>query len=193
MSNALRITPHDALILVDVQNDFCPGGALAVTEGDQVVPVLNGLIPKFETVVATRDWHPEGHCSFVEQGGTWPPHCIQNSKGAAYHPDLAVGAADIEVLKADTVDREAFNNFDATPDLAAALRERGITRVFVGGLATDYCVRATVLGAIEAGFAVVALTDAMRAVNIKADDGERALAEMAAAGAVLATSGEIED
>jgi len=193
MPDRLRTGPHDALILVDVQNDFCPGGALAVADGDAIVPVLNALTPKFEVVAATRDWHPAGHCSFQDHGGSWPVHCVQDTPGAGYHPDLAAGAASIHVLKGTALDRDSYSGFGGQPDLAAALRERGIERVFIGGLATDYCVKNTVLDALKAGFATVALTDAMRAVNIRAGDGEQSLADMAAAGAVLATSGEIED
>ncbi len=156
MLGRLRITSSDALLLVDIQNDFCPGGALAVPDGDAVVPVLNTLVPKFEVIAATRDWHPAGHCSFVAQGGWWPAHCVQGTPGAEYHPELAAGAAAIHVLKGEALDQDCFDGFAGTPDLAAVLRERGITRVFIGGLATEYCVMNTVLGALKAGLAVVA-------------------------------------
>lgn len=188
MAESMEIKDGDALIMVDTQVDFCPGGALAVADGDQVVPVLNRVQPLFRTVVATRDWHPAGHCSFREQGGAWPPHCVQGTPGAEYHPDLDLSRVAVQVIKADTVEVESFDNFAGTPDLAAELRARGVTRVFVGGLATEYCVKNTVLGALQRGFETVALTDAMRAVDVKPGDGERALRDMAQAGAVLTTS-----
>ncbi len=188
MAESIEIKDGDALIMVDTQVDFCPGGALAVAEGDQVVPVLNRVQPLFRTVVATRDWHPHGHCSFREQGGPWPPHCVQGTPGAEYHPDLDLARVAVQVIKADTVEVESFDNFAGTPGLAAELRARGVTRVFVGGLATEYCVKNTVLGALQRGFEAVALTDAMRPVEVEAGDGERALRDMAEAGAVLTTS-----
>ncbi len=191
MGDPITVTDRDALVLVDVQVDFCPGGALAVADGDQVVPVLNRLSPLFQVVAATRDWHPADHCSFVAQGGPWPPHCVQGTPGAAYHPDLDVSRVRIHVTKADTPQVECFDNFAGQPDLAAALSRHGIERVFIGGLATDYCVLNTVLGALERGFAVVAVTDAMRAVNVQPTDGDQALKSMVAHGAALATSEDI--
>ncbi|MBI2302689.1 MAG: isochorismatase family protein [Armatimonadetes bacterium] len=187
----IRIEPTDALILVDVQVDFCPGGALAVPEGDQVVPVLNRLSPHFATVAATSDQHPANHCSFVAQGGLWPPHCVVGSPGADPHPDLDLSRVGVFIRKAFLPEVESFNNFAGEPDLAAYLRERGVRRIFVGGLATEYCVLNTVLGGLEQGFAAVAVTDAMRAVDVQPGDGDRALEQMRAAGAVLADSSEI--
>lgn len=158
-----RAHEHDALIIVDVQNDFCPGGALAVAGGDAVVPILNRLAPRFGTVVATRDWHPANHRSFAAQGGPWPPHCVAGTPGAAFHPDLDQSAIDLVVEKATTPDQEAYSGFDGT-DLAARLRARGVRRVYVGGLALDYCVDATALDAQKAGFETWVIGDATRAV-----------------------------
>ncbi|MCC7494934.1 MAG: isochorismatase family protein [Fimbriimonadaceae bacterium] len=191
MATDLTLGPADALIGVDVQQDFCPGGALAVRAGDQVVGPLNALAARCATVVATRDWHPADHCSFAAQGGPWPPHCVQQTPGAAYHPALRWPAATIHVVKAEAAERDCFDGFSGRPDLAAVLRQRGVERVLVGGLATDYCVLQTVLGALRAGFAVVALVDAMRAVEVQPGDGQRALAAMQAAGARLSRSSEI--
>jgi nicotinamidase/pyrazinamidase len=191
MTTALTINDHDALLLVDVQNDFCPGGALAVTDGDAVIAPLNRLGARFALVAATRDLHPPDHCSFVTRGGPWPVHCVAGSPGAAYHGELDISRVTLHVSKAAEPEVEAYDGFAGTPDLAAELRARGIERVFVGGLATDYCVLHTVLSARRAGFAAVVVTDAVRAVEARPGDGARALAEMAAAGAVLATSAEI--
>lgn len=157
------VGPGDALIVVDVQNDFCPGGALAVAAGDQVVAVLNRLMPLFGTVVATQDWHPADHRSFSAQGGQWPAHCVAGSPGADLHPQLDRAPIDLTVRKATTAEQEAYSGFDGT-GLAAQLRERGVRRVFVGGLALDYCVDATALDAARAGFATYVVRDATRAV-----------------------------
>lgn len=190
----MRLDPKtDALIVVDVQNDFCPGGALAVPEGEGVVPVLNRLIRQGGVlVVATRDWHPPDHCSFQTQGGLWPVHCVAGTPGAAFHPDLDLTTSQpVIVSKAVTREREAYSDFQGT-DLAATLRGRGIRRVFVGGLATDYCVKATALDARREGLEVFLLTDAIRAINVKPGDGEAALAEMRAAGVAPITSADID-
>ena len=154
---------HDALIIVDVQNDFCPGGALAVAEGDAVVPVLNALAPRFGTIVATRDWHPADHRSFAAQGGPWPSHCVAATPGADFHPALDRAVVDLVVEKATRSDQEAYSGFDGT-DLAAQLRARGVRRVYVGGLALDYCVDATALDARKAGFETWVIRDATRPV-----------------------------
>lgn len=154
---------HDALIIVDVQNDFCPGGALAVAEGDTVIPILNRLAPHFGTVVATQDWHPAAHSSFAAQGGPWPPHCVAGTPGADFHPALDRAAIDLVIRKAMLTGQDAYSGFDGT-DLAAQLRARGVRRVYVGGLALDYCVDATARDARVAGFATTVLRDATRAV-----------------------------
>jgi len=183
----LQIKPdkHTALVVVDIQNDFCPGGALAVAGGDKVVPVLNKYIEKFRKagapIIFTRDWHPPDHSSFKEQGGPWPPHCVQNSEGAKFHADLNVPPEGEIVSKADKKD-EAYSFFQGT-DLATKLHQRGIKRLLVGGLATDYCVKETVLDGLKYGFEVFHLDDASRGVNVNPDDSERALHEMVAAGA----------
>lgn len=178
-----RLTPErDAVILVDVQNDFCPGGALPVPEGNEVVPALNALLKRARAyTVATRDWHPPNHCSFKPQGGIWPVHCVAGTPGAAFHPALAAGRVAHIVSKATRPDEEAYSGFQGT-DLAALLRQRGIRRVFVGGLATDYCVKATALDAVKHGFEVSVLEDAIRGVEVQPGDCARALEEMKRAG-----------
>lgn len=190
---------RDALIIVDVQNDFCPGGALAVPEGDRVVPALNRYAERFArrgaSVLATRDWHPARTKHFAAWGGPWPPHCVEGTPGAAFHPDLALPAGTEILSKGMDPEQDAYSAFQAeTADglpFAAALGERGTGRLFVGGLATDYCVKATVLDALKEGFEVVVLADASRAVDVKAGDGDRALAEMRAAGAGTATLDDV--
>lgn len=181
----------DALIIVDVQNDFLPGGALGVPEGDRVVAPLTGLAARFAglglPVVATRDWHPANHCSFAARGGPWPPHCIAESDGAAFAPGLGLPAGTVIVSKATEPGKDAYSGFEGTT-LAAQLAERQVRRVFVGGLATDYCVLNTVRDALAAGFEVVLLSDAIRAVDVSPGDGQRALAEMVASGAVVGSA-----
>ncbi len=182
----MRLRPGDALLLVDVQNDFCPGGALAVPEGDAVVPVLNRWIEAATEggvpVVATRDWHPPDHVSFEAQGGPWPPHCVQGTEGAAFHPDLALPDDAVVVSKATAPEAEAYSGFEGT-GLADILRALGVRRVFVGGLATDYCVKATVLDALREGFEVRLVEGGHR--GIAADTSEAALDAMTGAGAVV--------
>ncbi|MGA3297143.1 MAG: nicotinamidase [Candidatus Bathyarchaeia archaeon] len=181
----MKIDKHTTLIVVDVQNDFCPGGALAVKGGDQVVPILNQYIKMFTDakapIIFTRDWHPSDHSSFKSQGGSWPPHCIQNTEGAKFHSDLLVPPDGEIVSKADKQD-EAYSFFKGT-DLAQKLHQRGIRRLLVGGLATDYCVRETVLDGLKHGFEVYHLDDASRGVNVNPGDSERALSEMVDRGA----------
>jgi nicotinamidase/pyrazinamidase len=183
----IKLREKDALIIVDLQNDFCPGGALAVPEGDKIVPVLNAYIERFSNskslIVATRDWHPENHISFVEQGGIWPKHCVQNTKGAEFHPDLKLPSDSVIVSKATEPDKEAYSGFDGT-NLEKLLKGKGVTRLFVGGLATDYCVRATVLDALRLGFCVFLLLDAIKGVNVQPEDSERAIVEMLEKGAI---------
>jgi nicotinamidase/pyrazinamidase len=184
--------PKDALIIVDVQNDFCPGGALAVSGGDEVVPVLNRVIEKFTAaglpIFATRDWHPEKTNHFKAYGGVWPVHCVQGTRGAEFHPGLHLGK-DVVVVSAGMLPNEdGYSGFQATDAsgsrLAELLRRKGVERIFVGGLATDYCVKHTVLDGLREGFKVLLLTDAIRAVNLKPADGELAIDEMVRAGAV---------
>ena len=183
-STPLRVGEQDALIVVDVQNDFCPGGALAVNEGDQVVETLNELMPRFGTVVATQDWHPADHRSFAAHGGEWPEHCVAETPGAELHPELDQGPIDIRIRKATTSEAEAYSGFDGT-DLAQLLRDRGIDRVTVAGLATDYCVKATALDALREGFGVTVDTVGSRGIDVEPGDVERALAEVRAAGGTV--------
>ncbi|HEX9628301.1 MAG TPA: nicotinamidase [Acidiferrobacterales bacterium] len=176
----------DALIVVDVQNDFLSGGSLAVPDGDAVVPVLNGYMSAFDArhlpIYATRDWHPGNHISFKARGGPWPPHCVADTPGAAFAPALKLPAATQVVSKAVTPDRDAYSGFEGT-DLAARLRAQGARRLFIGGLATDYCVLNTVKDALKQGFEVQLLADAIRAVNVQPDDGHKAQTEMERLGA----------
>jgi nicotinamidase/pyrazinamidase len=185
----------DALVIVDVQNDFCPGGSLPVSQGDAVVPVLNEYAQRFVEaglpVILTRDWHPPHTRHFTTGGGVWPPHCVQRTHGARFHPDLAIPVGAEVVSKGMDPDSDCYSGFDALTDdgrpLAEVLRALGIRRVFVGGLATDYCVRYTARGAIDEGFEVVLLADAMRGVEVQPGDTERALAEMRGRGATETT------
>ena len=191
----LPLASTDALLIVDVQNDFLPGGALAVPDGDAVVPVLNGYIGLCDrrglAIFATRDWHPEDHCSFHAQGGPWPPHCIAFSRGAALATGLELPCSAAIVSKAQSADRDAYSGFQGT-NLEALLRARGVSRLFVGGLATDYCVLNTVRDALARGFQVLLLRDAIRAVNVQPGDGDRAEAEMLALGAQPVTLADLE-
>lgn len=180
----------DALIMVGVQNDFCPGGALAVPEGNLVVKPLNFVQKFFRWIFATRDWHPEDHCSFMGRGGPWPPHCIQNTYGAKFHPDLEISRAWV-ISKATERDKDAYSGFQGT-DLETRLKREGIERVFIGGLATDYCVRATALDALAAGFEVVLLEDAIRGVNVKPGDSEKAKIEMREKGVTVGKTEGLE-
>ena len=177
-----------ALIVVDVQNDFCPGGSLAVADGTAVVPPLNRLMKEFldrgEPVFKTRDWHPAQTKHFEAHGGTWPVHCVQNTPGAEFHPDLIDDPRITIVSKGIDESADGYSGFDGT-NLAEILREQGVEEVWVGGLATDYCVKHTVLDARGAGFEVKAQADAMRPVNLKPRDGEQAIEEMRKAGAEI--------
>jgi nicotinamidase/pyrazinamidase len=179
-----------ALIVVDVQNDFCPGGTLAVARGDEVVAPLNALIDKFlkhgDPIFKTRDWHQPTTKHFAAYGGTWPVHCVQNTKGAEFQAQLKDDPR-IRVISKGLGDTDCYSGFDET-DLAAQLRQEGVEEVLVGGLATDYCVKNTVLDALKEGFSVKALEDAMRAVDLEPGDGQRAIQEMRAAGALVVDS-----
>lgn len=181
----------DALLIVDVQNDFCPGGALEVPEGDAVVPVLNRWIDDAREVgipiFASRDWHPVDHTSFDRQGGPWPRHCVQDTEGARFHPDLKLPDDAIRVSKATAFDVDAYSAFDGT-GLAGYLRQRDIKRLWIGGLAEDVCVRATVKDACSEGFETHLITNATRAVN--PEKSARVRAEMQEAGAVLEDADE---
>lgn len=184
--DAIRLGDRDALLIVDVQNDFLPGGNLPVPAGDAVIPALNRYITLFarggRPILATRDWHPAGHCSFRQQGGIWPPHCIAGSKGAELAAQLALPPTAVIVSKATTAAQDAYSGFEGTA-LAGRLRASGSERLFIGGLATDYCVLNTVKDALSQGFEVVLLLDAIRAVDLRAGDGRAAIAQMLEQGA----------
>jgi nicotinamidase/pyrazinamidase len=190
-----------ALLIIDVQNDFCPGGALAVPGGDRVVPVLNGYIEKVRaaggTVCASRDWHPPVTLHFAARGGPWPPHCVQGTAGAEFRADLALPAATVVVTKGDNPEDHGYSAFDgASADgqpLARALRAAGIRRVLVGGLATDYCVLNSALDARRHGFDTVLLLDAIAGIDLRPGDVARALDRMVRAGVRTATLESIDE
>jgi nicotinamidase/pyrazinamidase len=190
----LKLNETDALVIVDVQNDFCPGGPLAVPGGDEVATKLSGLAMKFRIggarIFATQDWHPEKHSSFKEQGGPWPPHCVQGTKGAEFHPGLHLPVGTAIVRKGADLNVDAYSGFlDST--LEAQLRRSGIKRLFVGGLATDYCVLNTVLDARTLGFDVFLLEDAIAAVDAEPGDGDKAIQKMKDNGANLTKVEEV--
>jgi nicotinamidase/pyrazinamidase len=176
----------EALIIVDFQNDFTPGGALAVPEGDEIADRVNELAadPRFDLVVATRDWHPQDHGSFEEQGGPWPVHCVADTEGAQLHPSLRRERVDVIVDKGQNPDTEGYSGFDET-QLEELLRERGIDRVTIVGLATDYCVKNTALDAVRHGFEVTVESSGVRGVDMNEGDSEKALDEVREAGAAV--------
>lgn len=188
LQDSKTLEQGDALVVIDVQRDFLPGGALAVPRGNEVIPPLNRYIALFQSqrlpIFATRDWHPPNHCSFVEQGGPWPAHCVMNTAGAEFSPELKLPGNVYVISKATQPEREAYSDFDGGLD--AHLKERGIRRLFVGGLATEYCVLATVRDALQRGYAVVLLTDAVRSIDQHPGDGRRAVQEMVQLGAMSA-------
>jgi nicotinamidase-related amidase len=177
----------EALVIVDYQNDFNPGGALAVPGADEIAGRINELAAddRFELVVATRDWHPADHGSFTEQGGTWPVHCVAGTPGAQLHPALDETFVDVLLDKGRERDTEGYSAFQAT-DLATLLRERGIDHLTIVGLATDYCVKNTALDALREGFPVTVDSTAVRGVDVAEGDSARALEELRAAGASIA-------
>jgi len=180
----------DALLIIDFQNDFTPGGALAVEGGDEIAGLVRSLAEHVDVVVATRDCHPLDHASFVPEGGPWPVHCVQGTRGAELHPTMEGIEIDAIVDVGRERDDEGYSGFESS-DLARILRERDVDRVLVCGLATDYCVRASVIDARREGFEVVVAEDAIRAVDVAAGDGERALADMRAAGAMTVSSDDL--
>ncbi|QJE01655.1 isochorismatase family protein [Massilia forsythiae] len=192
--STIHLDAGDALLVIDMQYDFLPGGALGVTGGHEVIAPINHLIELFAAeglpIVASRDWHPQDHCSFGAQGGPWPPHCIAGSPGAGFAAELALPDDAIVVSKADTAAVDAYSAFGGT-DLAARLRARGVERVTVCGLATDYCVLQTASDALEEGFDTLIVPEAMRAVDVAPGDGARALDRMVARGAVPVRLGEL--
>ena len=189
--NILHPQSGDALVIVDVQNDFLPGGSLAVPRGDEVVPVLNRYLQIFAAhklpIYATRDWHPVLHCSVREQGGIWPPHCVADTHGAQFAAALQLPSSAVIISKAATVEHDAYSGFQDT-DLDTRLYSANIRRLFIGGLATDYCVLNTVRDALGLGYKVLLLTDAIRAVDVQPGDGLLAEEEMVKLGAQRITA-----
>ncbi len=183
-----------ALVVVDVQNDFCPGGALPVKAGDRVIAPLNEMIRQFDEagspVFFTRDWHPPNHCSFKQRGGIWAPHCVKNTTGAEFHPKLKVPPNARIISKATKPDEDAYSGFQGT-DLSGKLRRLGVTQLILGGLATDYCVKNTVLDALREGFGVRVLKDCVRGVEVKRGDSAAALRDMLTNGAAMTESREV--
>jgi nicotinamidase/pyrazinamidase len=190
VGDRIQITDRDALIVVDPQNDFCPGGSLAVPNGDEIFPIINRSTPRFRHVLATQDWHPPEHRYFQQYGGPWPFHCLQGTKGAEFHPTLDAGRIQEVVRKGTNPGLDGYSGFAGT-DLADRLRRRNVQRVFVAGLATDYCVKATAIEAVGEGFETYVLTDAIRPVELVAGDGARALEAMAGAGVRLITTEDL--
>lgn len=189
-----------ALLIVDVQNDFCPGGTLAVRKGDLVVPVLNAYIERFAAralpVYASRDWHPADTRHFKERGGPWPAHCVQDTHGAAFHSGLKLPEATAILTKGTSTEDHGYSAFEgSTPegtDLATSLKQAGVRHIYVGGLTTDYCVRTTVLDGRGKELDVVVLLDAIRGIDVEEGDIARALDEMIRAGARTATLATID-
>jgi nicotinamidase/pyrazinamidase len=181
------IQPGDALLIADIQNDFLPGGALGIQGGDEIVPIVLEYMARFHSrglpIFLSRDWHPPNHCSFLEQGGPWPVHCVAESPGSRPPLNFTTPSSVILIYKATAQDTDAYSAFQDTP-LDQHLHQAGITRLFIGGLATDYCVLNTVKDALRLGYQVCLLTDAIRAVNVQPNDGQRALDEMIRLGAV---------
>lgn len=189
MNDDCRVNPEsDAIIAIHVQRDFCPGGALPVPHGDEIVPVLNEWLGIDKLLkIGTRDWHPANHCSFKAQGGPWPPHCVQGSSGAEFHADLNSRAFDAIISQATNPEKEAYSSFDET-ELADLLRSHNIRRLWMGGLATEYCVRATALDGRKHGFEVFVIEDAIRGIEVNPGDCEKAKREMEEAGVRLVPS-----
>jgi nicotinamidase/pyrazinamidase len=190
------IKTSDALLITDIQNDFLPGGALPVKDGNEIIPVINQYLQYFENaktpLAASRDWHPRDHISFKEQGGQWPPHCVQDTKGANFSPNLKLPSHTLIISKATDPQHEAYSAFDRT-NLAYELRLRGVNRLFIGGLATDYCVVNTVVDACKLGFETVVLMDATLGIDVNPGDVDRAIQTMLKNGAQEATAGDFPD
>ena len=193
---AVDLKEGDALLVVDIQNCFLPGGSLGVAGGDEVVPPLNRAIMTFTRkrlpVFISRDWHPANHCSFVEHGGPWPPHCVQNTEEAAFAANLQIPEGAVIISKATDPDVEEYSDMTGRdPEgntFDGVLRKIGVRRIFIGGLATDYCVLYTVRNALELGYEVYVLIDGIRAVDVNPGDGEKAIKEMEERGAIMITT-----
>lgn len=190
----ISLQKNDALLIIDVQNDFLPGGNLGVPEGDHIIPVINSYISLFTTaklpVFASRDYHPANHCSFSTQGGGWPSHCVADTGGAEFAAGLNLHEGVAIISKATEQDRDAYSVLEGT-GLKDELTRLQVKRVFACGLATDYCVLASVRDLLHNGFEVMLLTDAIKGVNLKPDDSEKALKEMLDAGALKLILGEL--
>lgn len=192
---------NSALLIVDVQNDFCPNGSLAVPEGNRVIPVLNRYIALFREkglpIFASRDWHPEKTSHFKPFGGIWPVHCVQGSDGANFHPDLQLPPDVVILSKGMAPQQDDYSAFQGVTDSGACfpdiLRERRISKLYVGGLATDYCVKESVLEGLRRGLAVTLLEDASRGVDLEPGDSEKAVAAMKAVGALTASFADLKN
>jgi len=196
LNKTYNMASSDALLITDIQKDFLPGGALPVPSGNEIIPVLNVYAMLFDDakahVFASRDWHPPNHCSFKQQGGPWPPHCVQNTKGAKFGADLKLPEGTVVISKATDPERESYSVFDGT-NFDNELRMSGVRRLFVGGLATDYCVVNTVVDALRLGFKVVVLMDATLGINVNSGDADRAVEKMLKLGAEEATTADFPD
>lgn len=191
MSNSIPVRSSHALLVVDVQNDFCPGGALGVNGGDVIIPAINRIMPLFDHVVLSRDWHPNDHCSFAEDpkfvDKSWPPHCVAGTPGAEFHPDLHIPDRAEIISKAVHSDREAYSGFQGTR-LNDWLNGRNVDLIYICGLATDYCVRFSVLDALNAGFRARVITDAVKGIDVPEGSVRQAINAMVRAGAELVES-----
>ncbi len=194
LSKIFTLTNSDALLVTDIQNDFLPGGALPVAGGDEIIPVINNYIQRFGRthVLASRDWHPSNHMSFKAQGGSWPPHCVQNTEGAKFSPNLKLPPHTVVISKATDPKIDAYSAFEGT-NLSNELRMLGIKRLFVCGLATDYCIVNTVLDACKLGFEAIVLMDAIRGIDARPGDVEHAIQTMVENGAEQATAAEFPE
>jgi len=191
----IKLKPGDALLLVDIQNDFLPGGSLGVPNGNRVLAPINLAIRLFHDkgfpILATRDWHPEKHCSFKSQGGPWPVHCVAGTRGAQFSSALNFPEGILVISKATSEKFDAYSGFQGT-DLVQIIKKLEVKRLFIGGLATDYCVLNTVKDALNLGFQVILIKNAIQAVNVSPNDGDRAIVEMKSLGAIMANSEELK-
>ena len=196
MKTKYNIVNSDALLITDIQKDFLKGGSLPVEGGDELIPVLNAYIKRFADakahIFASRDWHPSNHISFKAQGGPWPPHCVQDTEGAKFSHDLKMSPVIAVISKATNPEHESYSVFDGT-SFSHELKMCEVKRLFVGGLATDYCVVNTVLDARKLGYETVVLTDATMGINVEPGDIDRAFAAMFKAGAKQATNEDFPD
>jgi nicotinamidase/pyrazinamidase len=194
LSGRSKYVANWALIIIDIQVDFCPGGALEVRDGDSIVPAVNGLVAAFKKkalpVFYTRDWHPKDHCSFKQYGGPWPPHCVQGTPGADFHPSLLVAKGSEVISKGTSPAEDAYSGFQGT-DLDERLRRDHVERIYVAGLATDYCVKNTVIDGAEKGFETYVVADCVKGVNLKPTDSATAFRAMSSHKARRTTSARV--